>query len=80
MNTPTCIHTHKHAHCVQGKYQDQPPLPFIPGNEVSGRVLEVGPGVKGIQPGDAVVAAGRGGAFAEQCVVHQGAVWNLPGE
>jgi NADPH:quinone reductase-like Zn-dependent oxidoreductase len=32
----------------------KPPLPFIPGNEVSGVVVQVAPGVKGFKPGDLV--------------------------
>lgn len=27
---------------VQGLYQEKPPLPFVPGSEVSGTVIEVG--------------------------------------
>ncbi|MCK2215652.1 zinc-binding dehydrogenase [Actinomadura sp. ATCC 31491] len=32
------------------------PLPFVPGIEVSGRVLAVGPGVEGLRPGQPVAA------------------------
>ena len=39
---------------VQGLYQDKPPLPFIPGSEVSGIIMEVGPKVKGLKQGDHV--------------------------
>lgn len=38
----------------------KPPLPFIPGNEVSGEVLEVGKGVKGFKAGDLVSLGGGG--------------------
>ena len=38
----------------QGQYQVKPPLPFIPGNEVAGVVVQVAPGVKGFRPGDLV--------------------------
>ncbi len=41
---------------VQGLYQDKPPLPFIPGSEVSGIVMEVGPKVKRFKQGDHVCA------------------------
>jgi len=29
-----------------GKYQEKPPLPFTPGNEIAGVVIETGEGVK----------------------------------
>jgi hypothetical protein len=45
---------------LQGQYQVKPPLPFIPGNEVSGEVLEVGKGVKGFKQGDLVSLCWRG--------------------
>jgi NADPH:quinone reductase-like Zn-dependent oxidoreductase len=49
---------------LQGQYQVKPPLPFIPGNEVSGVVVQVAPGVKGFRPGDLVsVCVWGGGAL-----------------
>ncbi|BDA44288.1 Quinone oxidoreductase-like protein 2 [Coccomyxa sp. Obi] len=63
---------------VQGQYQDKPPLPFIPGSEVSGLVAEVGSKVRSIKKGDHVCAVTRGGAFAEEVVVPEGAVLKLP--
>lgn len=41
----------------QGNYQVKPPLPFVPGSEVSGVVAEVGPGVKRFKTGDKVWGA-----------------------
>ena len=52
---------------VQGKYQHTPPLPFIPGHEISGVIKEVGPGVKGYRPGDRVLAFMRHGGFGAFC-------------
>ncbi len=39
---------------LQGLYQDHPKLPFVPGNEVSGVVIEVGRDVRTVSVGDAV--------------------------
>lgn len=39
---------------LQGLYQEKPKLPFIPGSEVSGRVLEIGNDVRTVAVGDAV--------------------------
>ena len=41
-----------------GRYPWMPPLPTIPGAEVSGHVAAVGAGVKGFREGDAVIASG----------------------
>ncbi len=54
---------------IQGKYQFQPELPFVPGNECSGVVKAVGAAVSRYKPGDKVIAAAGTGAFCEQ---HQG--------
>ena len=43
---------------VQNKYQMKPPLPFVPGTELSGVVTEVGDGVKGFAVGQRVAAFG----------------------
>ena len=65
---------------AQGQYQVKPPLPFIPGSEVSGIVTEVGPeAVSSIKPGDRVCAICMGGAFAEEVVVAETSVWLVPG-
>jgi NADPH2:quinone reductase len=54
---------------VQGKYQVKPPTPFVPGMELAGVVLQVGAEVKGLRPGDPVMATSTTGAFAEACPV-----------
>ena len=51
---------------VRGLYQDRPPLPFTPGAELAGTVIEAGPGCGA---GPAVAAArGDGGWTAAACV------------
>lgn len=46
-----------------GMYQDAPPRPFVPGYEVSGIVKSVGQDVRGIKPGDKVMAGTRFGGY-----------------
>ena len=41
-------------------------LPFTPGNEGAGEVVEVGPSVKEFKPGDRVAYGGSIGAYAEE--------------
>ena len=54
---------------IAGKYQVKPPLPFSPGLELAGEILEVGDGVTGLQPGQRVAATSMSGAMAEQICV-----------
>jgi NADPH:quinone reductase len=61
---------------IQGLYQVKPPLPFSPGLEVSGDVMEVGAGVDNFSIGDRVIASLMYGGFAEEVVVP--AVMTLP--
>ncbi|MSQ97947.1 MAG: NADPH:quinone oxidoreductase family protein [Xanthomonadales bacterium] len=51
---------------IAGTYQFRPELPFIPGSEAAGVVLDVGEGVDEFRPGDRVISSGICGAFAEQ--------------
>jgi len=51
---------------IEGKYQFQPDLPFVPGGEAAGVVSAVGEGVDRFRIGDHVVALGVSGAFAER--------------
>lgn len=63
---------------VAGKYQRKPPLPFSPGTEVSGEVIEVGEEVSALAPGDRVCAVADFGGYAEQAVIHSRHVFKLP--
>ena len=54
---------------IEGKYQYQPPFPFIPGSEAGGIIRELGPNVKGFDAGDRVMANPGIGAMAEQVCV-----------
>jgi NADPH2:quinone reductase len=63
---------------VAGKYQRKPPLPFVPGTEVSGQVLEVAGDVANFKPGDRVVAALDWGGYAEEAVATALTTWPVP--
>ncbi|MDF2233281.1 NADPH:quinone oxidoreductase family protein [Albimonas sp. CAU 1670] len=65
---------------VEGKYQRKPTLPFSPGAEVSGTVLELGEGPldADLKVGDRVCAALDWGGYAEQVVVHSRHVYPIP--
>jgi len=64
---------------AEGKYQVKPDLPFIPGLELAGEVLEIAPGVTHIKPGDRVMAfARRGGAYAAEAVLPADIVTPIP--
>jgi NADPH2:quinone reductase len=54
---------------IAGKYQVQPPLPFSPGFELAGEILEVSDGVTHLQPGQRVAATTMGGAMAEEICI-----------
>ncbi|GAB6020967.1 hypothetical protein CHUAL_003608 [Chamberlinius hualienensis] len=65
----------------QGEYR-QIKLPFTPGFEVAGTVLEVGKNVQNFKTGDRIVTLNKekNGGFAEQCVAHEKDVFSLPPE
>jgi NADPH2:quinone reductase len=63
---------------IQGKYQMQPDLPFIPGGECSGVVEAVGDKVTRFKVGDKVLSAGGAGAFCAKIAVHELGVFPMP--
>ncbi len=63
---------------IQNKYQMKPPLPFSPGAEVSGDVIEVGEGVTHVKPGDRVVSFCGIGGFAEEVVAPAAVTLPMP--
>ncbi len=65
---------------IQGKYQYQPELPFIPGGELSGVVEAVGDKVTRYKVGDRVLSMGNTGAFCEKAAVNEMGVFPVPGE
>ena len=63
---------------IAGQYQVKTPPPFIPGNEAAGVVTAVGKNVTRFEPGDRIIGALRGGAFAEQSLVTEAFAIPLP--
>jgi len=61
---------------AEGKYQDRPALPFIPGMELAGTVESAAPGAP--SPGSRVAAYLRCGAFAEYAAVPVDRLLPLP--
>jgi NADPH2:quinone reductase len=65
---------------TEGKYQVRPDLPFSPGAEVAGTVLEVGPGVERFSVGDRVSALLEFGGFATTVAAPQERVFQMPAQ
>lgn len=65
---------------IQGLYQFRPELPFSPGAEAAGVVLEVGEGVDTVGVGDRVVGVATSGALAEQFVAPGASTFAIPDE
>lgn len=63
---------------TRGEYQHKPPLPFIPGMEISGEVSALGEGVSQFQVGEAVVGGARIGGFSEYAVTPAAALRKKP--
>ncbi|WP_192179084.1 NADPH:quinone oxidoreductase family protein [Mesorhizobium amorphae] len=63
---------------IEGKYQIKPALPFSPGKCASGIVSAIGLGVKGLTPGQHVVAQTEYGAYAEKLRVRADSCFAMP--
>jgi NADPH:quinone reductase len=64
---------------TRGEYQIKPPLPFVPGIEVAGRILAAGP-QSGLAVGQRVAASTPFGAFAELALAPEPVVFAIPDE
>ena len=64
----------------QGTYQVRPPLPFTPGAELCGEVVQPGPEAPGFAPGDRVIgpAALPHGGYAEYALMPAASVMPAP--
>jgi NADPH2:quinone reductase len=63
---------------VQGKHQNKPPLPYVPGNEMAGHVVKLGAGVSGLAVGQRVTTGVSRGAYAEYAVATAANVVPIP--
>ncbi|NVK50099.1 MAG: NADPH:quinone oxidoreductase family protein [Cyclobacteriaceae bacterium] len=63
---------------IQNLYQFKPELPFSPGGEVAGRIIEIGENVSDFKIGDSVLALCGWGGFAEKVAVDAERVFKLP--
>jgi NADPH:quinone reductase len=63
---------------IQGLYQHRPELPFVPGLEAAGVVVEIATDVEGIAVGQKVIAQMRTGGYAEEAVVSAGQIRPMP--
>jgi NADPH:quinone reductase len=63
---------------IQGKYQHRPDLPFVPGVEAAGLVVETAPDVDALVIGQKVMVRMRTGGYAEEAVVPSDQVIPLP--
>src|SRR5262249_33031504 len=61
-----------------GEYQLKPELPFTPGVEAAGDVIEVGAAVQGVVGGDRVIVKMRHGAYTDEAVVSPAQLTRLP--
>src|SRR5215813_9193559 len=55
----------------QGLYPPPPGAPDIPGLEIAGEIVALGPNVKRWKIGDRVMALVVGGGYSEYCVAHE---------
>ncbi|WP_426571482.1 NADPH:quinone oxidoreductase family protein [Aquihabitans sp. McL0605] len=60
------------------KYQISVPLPFVPGSEMAGTIIEVADDVQGLAVGDLAIGTAIAGGFAEEVVLGASAVIRLP--
>lgn len=64
---------------IRGRHQNRPDLPFVPGTEIAGTVIEVAPDAgAGLAPGDRVCAGLPHGGWAQQAVVAADSAFRIP--
>ena len=63
---------------IAGQYQASVPVPFVPGSEFAGVILETGSDTSGFAVGDRVTGTGMFGAFAEEVAVDPAGLARIP--
>lgn len=63
---------------VEGRYQVKPAVPFVPGSEITGRIVETGPGVDASMIGRRVFAPVPNGGFADEVVTAANRILPIP--
>lgn len=65
---------------IEGRSQLERHMPFIPGVEAAGVVLQVGPGVTKVRPGQRVLGSKTQGTYAEEVVFDEDELAVIPDE
>ena len=65
---------------IEGRYQIKPAVPFVPGSEITGRIIETGPGVDASMAGRRVFVPCGAGGFADEVVAMANRVLPIPDE
>ncbi|GAB4827727.1 hypothetical protein Ancab_034613 [Ancistrocladus abbreviatus] len=86
VNSPTAVRVRVKATSLNyatylqilGKYQEKPPLPFVPGSDYSGVVDAVGSAVSKFKIGDRVCGLAASGSFAQFLVADQSELLGVP--
>lgn len=62
----------------EGQYVVPTPLPFTPGLEIAGEVVQIGDSVQNFEKGDRVLALLDSGGYAEYAVIHKKQLITMP--
>ncbi|CAF0710877.1 unnamed protein product [Brachionus calyciflorus] len=62
----------------QGLFSDLPKLPFVPGFECSGEIVQLGPNTPGFQIGERVICLPRFYAWSEYLVINCNQIYKIP--
>ncbi len=65
---------------IEGRYQIKPPVPYRPGSEVVGKIIEIAPDVTHLKIGDRVFAPIGMGGFSDEAVVNAARLLPIPDE
>ena len=63
---------------IEGRYQIKPPVPYVPGSEITGRIIETGPGVDESMVGRRVFAPVGAGGFSDEVIMPSNRIVPIP--